>query len=355
MNDNNIVSIEFDNLYHERYNDTKTMNNLQELIDNVYSIESYNFCGVNDVNILIDKFIDKFNISDNDLILSNHTKLLKYCSNFEKYLNYNNGLISFDGSMIDEQLIESIIFLHANYESVNICKIYDNYFLCFKSKLLSKKENIKVDTFNRLVTMFNHDLENVLTHNKIKNLFVSYDNENFKKKLSQDLNYINKINENYFSNDSQDDTFIYEKQLLNDLSSQNYKVEYHFDVDINIIDKSQYENILSKFKNYNDKLDDIYNSISNYKTVDSANINSLFDTSKLNKLYKKGNIIKMNDVFDSSFEIINDGELDGLSFDKFVGNVMLFLNELTKRKTIKLVRTYNLKTNEINIKNRHHI
>ena len=205
----------------------------------------------------------------------------------------------------------------------------------------------------------------------------------------------------------------YENSIYHDLHSESYVINYLLDSPIKNIDKSNIHLILNKLNEYNNYVDNIMNDMkkiyqrtTNFnKKIDSStdlrkmynmnfshiteiesetnnqselgvlkiiDPNELFNNSKINNLYmylkSKSNlnnsfgsinyIFNMSDVFDNKIEIsqkttstTSTTSIKTLSNDDFTDSVVLFLNELVKRKMKKLLKTYNLFNNEINILN----
>ena len=101
----------------------------------------------------------------------------------------------------------------------------------------------------------------------------------------------------------------------------------------------------------NSKIYNLYMYLTNSKS-NLTNSKSNLTNSNINYIFN------MSDVFDNKIEIsqkINatntTNATNTLSSDDFTDSIVLFLNELVKRKMKKLLKTYNLFNNETNILN----
>ena len=284
------------------------------LIDQYYKIDSYDF----NTYLNKDDIFYKFYLNYEDYINYN-------CNNI---LDYNQGLISFNFSMItDEKLQFNINSILNNYKDIKINKYYDNYLINFKIK---EKNNSK----NNLNEIFYNDIKNLLLYNKIKHIPILINNDRFYNKIKEDLNFL----DNYYNNIIDKS---YNKSIVLDIESNNYKVEYIFNHNLEII-KSD----LNKFKEYNNYINNIIDELCGNTLSESKYlIDYLFDPNDLyNKLNNEYNIIfNMDDVFDKDFTINYDNENNFPNYDTFFSNIIILINELTKRKIQKIIKLYNYK------------
>lgn len=284
------------------------------LIDQYYKIDSYDF----NTYLNKDDIFYKFDLNYEDYINYN-------CNNI---LDYNQGLISFNFSMItDEKLQFNINSILNNYKDIKINKYYDNYLINFKIKE-------KNDSKNNLNEIFYNDIKNLLLYNKIKHIPILINNDRFYNKIKEDLNFL----DNYYNNIIDKS---YNKSIVLDIESNNYKVEYIFNHNLEII-KSD----LNKFKEYNNYINNIIDELCGNTLSESKYlIDYLFDPNDLyNKLNNEYNIIfNMDDVFDKDFTINYDNENNFPNYDTFFSNIIILINELTKRKIQKIIKLYNYK------------
>jgi hypothetical protein len=343
MNNYYLISIDLNNINNYTHHQT---DNIDNLINNYYNLDYYDF---SKDNLYYDEFINKYNIKSDDLI----SVIYKYLDNPEKYLNYNKGLITFDLSIVNQSNIYSNInFLVNNYDKVILNKIYDHIYIYFSDKL-SKTNKLNIE--DSLKNLFIDELNNLLLWQKIKNIPNLIKNKHMMYKMKDDLSYLDNIKHNIYNkfftnlNENNINTSNYEKCLINDLNSNNYIVNYLFDENVKKIDPEIYSIIFKKLEEYNIYLDDIIDQITNNQTNNNKIIN-LFNVDYLNELYNDltNNIrITMNDVFNKNYNIEKlDSEL--INKNDFFSNIIVFLNELIKRKMMKTIKVFNLMSN-INI------
>ena len=307
---NNFISINLNNI--EKNNNKYNLNNL---IDQYYNIESYRFNN----NINRDDIFYKFDIDYNDYIHYNSNNLL----------NHDQGIISFNLSMIiDEKLQSNINLILNNYKDISLNKYYDNYIIHFKNK---DSNNISLDNLNHI---FYNDIKDLILYNKIVNIPIIIDNNNFFNKIKDDINFL----DNYYNNINDK---LYNKSIILDIEKNNYSVNYIFDNNIDIINCD-----LNLFKEYNNYINLIIDELnSNTLSESEYLIEHIFDPNNLyKKLYNKYNIIlTMNDVLDKNMIINYDKNNKFPNYDNFLSNIIIFINELTKRKIQKIIKLYNYK------------
>ena len=311
-------------------NNTITNHNLESLIDDYYSLDNYSFNNELEIDNLIDKFDiynKEFSILDKEYLLNN------FLENTENYLKHDNGLILFDLSMSnDNNLYKSIELLSNNYKNVNIHRLNDNYILDFDTKQINNYANIE----NSFKNLFTIDLDNLSIQRQIKNIPLHINNEQFYLKIKDDLNYLTLIQNQQYTNITN-----YKNNLLLHLNSEDYKVSYVFNDDVQYINKELYNNLFNQLRDYNNYIDDITIKL-NKTTKNNSNIDDFFNIDKLNELYNKNPNylnLKMNDVLDYN---INIHKLDTIiDNDKYFNNVFKFLNELIKKKIIKVIKLNN--------------
>ena len=132
--------------------------------------------------------------------------------------------------------------------------------------------------------------------------------------------------------------------VVNDVVSSYYQVEYHFEkIDKDITNSDEVFNELKKYNGYIDNI--VLTMGTNIKNHSEYKIIDLFDRNGLDKYYntieKNGIIIKMNDVLDTYFNILDDDKTKNITYNNFVNGIIIFLNELIKRKIIKTIRLHN--------------
>jgi hypothetical protein len=303
---------------------------INQLIDSYYSIENYTFTNE---NILNDKIIERFN-PRSDLQMINIL--------YDDHTGMDDGIGVFDLSMAnDDKLYDNLYKLTENYSMIEFNHLADRYIVRFSNKTTDTDTDIdtisKEDLSNRLQSLFGNRLTKLLLKQSILNLPIIISNEQFNSKLKEDLSFMSK--DILLSNI---DITNYIKNLDLDLKSSNYKVSYVFTNQIDNIDRDQYTTILDKFDRLNKYTDNIYDQMTNTNNIDNQ-INNLFRIDTLDTLYMKNNMIseiKMNDVMDRQYEISSDKYI---SINDFYNNIFKFLNELVKRKIIKVIKLYNKK------------
>jgi hypothetical protein len=307
---NNYISINLNNI-----EKSDNIYDLNHLIDKYYNIESYNFNN----NINKDDIFCKFNLDYDDYINYNSNNIL----------NNNQGIISFNLSMvIDEKLQSNINLILNNYKDISLNKYYDNYIIYFNNK------ESNYNSFNNLNHQFYNDIKDLLLYDKIKNIKNIINNERFDYKIKDDINFL----DNYYNNQINKS---YNRSIILDIEKNNYTVNYVFTNDIKVINSN-----LKKYQDYNNYLNDIIDEIYGNK-LDSDNllVESIFDPQNLyNKLNNKYNLIlTMEDVFNKDMIINCDKKNEYPNYDKFLSNIIVFINELTKRKIQKIIKLFNYK------------
>lgn len=305
---------------------------IQSLINEYYSLDNFTF----DTEITIDNDFNKeLLVSDKELVILDKEYLLNnFLVNPEQFLSYNNGVILFDLSMgNDNDLYKSIELLANNYSNINLHKFNDNYLLEFDTKENKQINNLK----NNLKNLFISDLNNLIIQQQINNIPNVINNEQFNVKIKEDLYYLDIINKTYSSNLDE-----YKNNLTTNLNSDEYKVLYVFEDNIQSTNKEQYSYTLNKLKEYNNYIDEISIKINKQNSNKQIELNKLFDITELNNLHlnnKSYMIFEMNDVLDTHLDI---NYLDKkITNDIFYNNVFKFLNELIKRKIIKIIKLNN--------------
>lgn len=307
---NNFISFNLNNI--DKKNNKYDFNHL---IDQYYNIDTYNF----NTNLNKDDIFYKFNLNLEDYINYNSNNIL----------DHDQGLITFNLSMItNEKLQSNINLILTNYKDITLNKYYDNYLIYFKNR-----ENNDL-SFNDLNNIFYNDLKDILLYNKIKNIPSIIKNEIFSRKIREDIDFL----DNYYNNLI--DKY-YSKSIILNIENNNYNVNYKFDHNINII----YSN-LEKYKEYNKYIDGIIDELCGNTLSESQYlVENIFNPKDLyNKLNNKYNIIfNMSDVLDKDFTINYDNKNEYPNYDIFLSNIIVFINELTKRKIQKIIKLYNYK------------
>ncbi len=350
-------SIDLNKIYHNAKTNISNNNDLSELISKYYHLDSFLFDNNNE--IYINHFIDKFNFDYDDLLIFDRLKLNDFLESPNQYLDYNKGLILFNLSDANNDLlINNINFLLSNYDDINLNKFYDNYVLYFNDKNEKQINQNQINLFNEnLKNIFAEDIKDLLLWQKVQNIPNVIKNNNISKKLHDDLSYYGIKQNMHFDNY---DLKPYEDSLLLDLNSNNYQVNYDFtNSKFKKIDPEIHSEILNKFNDYNtylnnildelniDKTDKIINRSDNF--VNTIELNDLFNQHKINNLYyhlKKNNniIMKMNDINDKTIEIYNNDMSDRqIDQTQFTNHIILFINELMKAKIKKTMKLFNSK------------
>lgn len=363
MSNHYIVSINLNKLCSQN---NKINISLNDLITSYYNINMYNF------DVEIEKYksymAKRFNIMQGDLILLDKYKLInQFLNNEDKYLEYNKGIILFDASMLnDGSIISNIDFLFSNFEEVTLNKMYDNYLIYFYNKLTPPKNTSKqtiMSLNNNILEIITNDLIELELLQKIKNIPNIIKNEKLTNKISNDLSYITNIKDEIYTNFYKNNEVVnnnklssYESDLFVECKIRNTLIKYCLTNKVNKINNIQ--EILSKLYEYNKYISDISSKIiNNDEQKNMFELNDLFDHHKLEQMYSniennKEIIFEMNNMFDTTFKISYNEINEHISYESFINNVVFFLNELVKRKIIKLIKTYNFSRNEINIKNK---
>lgn len=382
MKNNYIITIDLHKLYNTSDNVPElyitNINKFTSLVNEYYMIDNYNFTYTNNdifKNHIIDKHdvdivVDKFKLQNFNLLNGNTSSP-----------KYNSGIILFDLSMINDKFKNMLNDIMNNYENIHLNKLYDNYLLHFKDLKKEKTLSDNFDNFDRfynlLINEFTGDIEDILLYQKIKNLPKIIDNERFKKKIDNDINYIDDIKQyiytSFYSEEKINfrdfkDIINYEKELIFDLNN-NYSIKYNItDNNYKYIDSENYIKALNKLKNINDYIDSIYvsnqdkkqNSNQDFKGkfINEILINDLFNVHKLNNLFNSLSysdvIYNMNDICDKKIKLYTETEKkDNKNIDNnlFINQNINFLNEFIKRKTKKIIKSYNYFNNRININN----
>lgn len=326
---------------------------LDNLLERYYSIDNYTF--TND-NMLDEHIIDNFKHINNDIIIDKFQSNTNLNLNLNNYnSNISNGVILFDLSMSnDEQLYSNINNIMNNYSNINLHKFSDNYVMEFSNK---KDTLTNLSYTNDLKNIFANDLNNLLLCQRIQNIPYRISNEDFNSKIKEDLQYLDILNKSsYTSIISENDLDLYKKSIDINLKSNEYKVSYIFDKTYNklTIGNEHFE----KLKEFNTYIDDISMQINNIQNIqnnlnkfdkfdgfDGLYIDNLFDINLLDKLYQNNqniNSIEMNDVLDKNFKINKLSISNQIDNNTFFNNIFKFLNELIKRKFIKIIKLNNI-------------
>ncbi len=415
------VEISNNKSYNSDINIDKSQNelinkSLNELINKYYNINNYHFTKRPESYYEI--LIEKFNIGADDLVINDQISLIKkYLPKPERYLEYDQGLIVFDLSLVSEDILyKNFSLLISNYEKLSLNSLYDKYVIFFSGKKSTNSANQTnptnsanqtnptnsanltnshiINFTNLLKDLFKTDLNKLLLEQRIFNIPHFIKNEQMEKKINSDLVYANYIRSSHYDRfynslnsfhgaKSPADIISYEKSLVIDLNSDNYKVAYVFNNEIFEIDQSLVQNILNKLHEYNIYLNNIISdldlsgiklSIVNSPDVETLvpnptdidliiEVNDLFDIDKLSLLEKtmKTNNLKilMDDVFDNNIGVKQSAETDQTTNTdqttktnpNFVLNIIVFLNELIKRKMIKTIKLFNYIENKSMIEN----
>lgn len=371
MKNNYIITIDLYKLYNK--NDSKYSNsNIDKftlLVDEYYMIDNYNFTYTNN-DIFKNYVIDKHNV---DIVIDNFN-LMDF--KIDKILKNNSGIILFDLSMINDKFKNMLNVIMDNYESIHLNKLYDNYLLHFKN--LKKNNSDNFDRFyNNLINEFINDIEDILLHQKIRNLPNIINNEKFTKKIDNDINYIDDIKQNIYTSFYSEekinfrnfkDIVNYEKELIFDLNN-NYSINYNItNNNYKYINSENYVKALNKLKNINDYIDSIYTNLDDNKQninrdfkgkfINEIPVNDIFNIHKLNNLFNSLSyddvIYNMNDICEKKIKLYTETEKkDNKNVDNnlFINQNINFLNEFIKRKTKKIIRLYNYFNNRTNINN----
>lgn len=411
MNNHYIISTDLHKIYQNQLNlinqpnksdnsyisDLTLTLDLNTLLIEYYSLNNYNYDHI-DIEPYKKYLLGKYNIDNNDLIIFDKYNFSNiYLKDPSKYLNYIQGIIVFDYSLlVKEEIKSNIIYLMSNYENVTLNKIYDNYIIHFKNKF---KSTINLNFNNQLTEIFTNDVRHQLIYQRINRIPRLLNNKHMSNKLKDDLTYLNQnikdTYKKYYCGSNIKHDLNYEKSLMTSLNSDDYKVVYVFENDIKNIDPYMYKNVLDKLKEYNIYIESIINDLNNYddnlafnlevelndninmdeftNLMSKININDIFDIDKLSDLYqeikKKTNsniILNMNDVLDKFIEFTTKHSNDNSSVraeinsdpnrelgdsNNFIYNILKFANELIKRKMIKTIKLFNYANNKINILN----
>jgi hypothetical protein len=371
MKNNYIITIDLHKLYNknDRTKSDFDMNKFTSLVDEYYMIDNYNFTYTNN-NIFKNYVIDKHNV---DIVIDNLNN-----SKIDKILKYNSGIILFDLSIINDKFKNILNCIMDNYESIHLNKLYDNYLLHFWDLKNLKNEYNNFDKFyNNLINEFTSDIEDILLHQKIKNLPNIINNEKFKKKIDNDINYIDDIKQNiyksYYSEEkinfrNFEDIVNYENELIFDLNN-NYSINYNINNNnYKYIDSENYVKALTKLKNINDYIDSIYQNLDDNKQnsnkefkgkfINEISINDMFNLHKLNNLFNSLSyddiVYNMNDICDKKIKLYTETEKkenNNIDNNLFINQNINFLNEFVKRKTKKIIKLFNYFNNKTNINN----
>ena len=371
MKNNYIITIDLHKLYNK--NDSKYSNSnidkFTSLVDEYYMIDNYNFTYTNN-DIFKNYVIDKHNV---DIVIDNFN-LMDF--KIDKILKNNSGIILFDLSMINDKFKNMLNGIMDNYESIHLNKLYDNYLLHFKN--LKKNNSNNFDRFyNNLINEFTSDIEDILLHQKIRNLPNIINNEKFTKKIDNDINYMDDIKQNIYTSFYSEekinfrdfkDIVNYEKELIFDLNN-NYSINYNItNNNYKYINSENYVKALNKLKNINDYIDSIYTNLDDNKQninrdfkgkfINEISVNDIFNLHKLNNLFNSLSyddvIYNMNDICDKKIKLYTETEKKenkNVDNNLFINQNINFLNEFIKRKTKKIIRLYNYFNNRTNINN----
>ena len=313
---------------------------ISTLINSYYSIENYNFTNEDKIN---EEIINKFNYKSELPIINIIDDTFTNTNT-----NINKGIVICDLSMAnDDTFYDNLYKLSTNYSNIEFNHYADKYIIKFNNQLTNTNiSKSKEDFKNKLQSFFANRLDKLLLKQSILN-FPNILPEQFNAKIEEDLSYISK---DILRSD--EDIKNYIENIKMDLSTDNYKVSFVFADNTNNINTKIYNNILEKLNKLNNYTNDIYDKI-NSANNDSKNqeflINDLFNLSKLKTLYTNNKTIseiRMNDVMDRQYEIYSD---KSISVDNFYNNIFKFLNELVKRKIIKVIKIYNKKKLDKNL------
>ena len=249
---------------------------------------------------------------------------------------------------------------------------------------------------NNIKSVFEADLRNLLLYSKIRNIPSVFNNSNIQKKIGIDLEYANNIKSNIFNyfytnqtksqtNQSKSHTEYanYEQILKEDLSSDNYKVKYSINTTSNKqVSTNSFRKALNRLSSYNEYINNISDEInqnmksnlgsdqisnttskSNTDLIKTIKVDDLFNLNKINDIYnliKSSNkynnseiYLEMNDVRSKHIGISLNQKQNQFdpnpSSEQFKNNIIMFLNELIKKKMVKIIREYNYMNNKNHI------
>jgi hypothetical protein len=302
--------------------------------------------------------------------------------------------------VIDTELYNNINYLFQNYHKVVLNKFDNNYVIYFGNPTETVKNIDTTQLENNLKSVFQTDIHYLLLYSKIKNIPSILNNYNIQRKMENDFNYVDNVKTDIFNffymnhtathtsthTATHTSTHIsthsiiqsqrsnYEKILKHDISSDNYMVRYNIsqqsDKNISI---SSYQKALNKLSSYNKYLNDLFNNIdlpnlSNQSTqydksilLKTIKLDDLFNLNKINDIYnfvRSNNSynnhqieFSMNDVGSDYLSLraidtnISNNMDNKLSSEQFKNNVIIFLNELIKKKMVKTIRGFNYMVN----------
>lgn len=316
---------------------SNTNDDLESLLDSYYSINNYNFSNEDHLQEYI---YDKFNPLNRDLYILDKEYII---NDINQILNSDSGILLFDLSMTnDDILYKNLYLLTTNFKNINLHLIEDNYIIEYDTKENNIIDKIKSD--NSFRNLFTTDLNRLIVKQQINNIPHLIHNDRFISKLNEDLTFSNL--KSFQNTPSVEIMNKYKKDLNLNLSSTDYKVNYVFTVEAQHIENILYNNILNELDRFNTYIDNIVDRI--YKIDNNISkqirIKDLFNCNYLNDLYTKDQTIDqliMSDVLDKTLNIksINNKLL---TIDQFYNNMLRFLNELVKKKIIKVIKLNNL-------------
>ena len=324
MNLNTILNNKHTNI------NTNINTDISELIESYYSLDNYNFINEDIIN---EKILNNFN-PKSELLM---TDILD-----NDYQINNEGIGLLDLSLTNnESIYDKLYNLCTNYSNIEFNKLNDKFIIKYNNKQPNANIIDRIDFNKSFQSLFVSRLEDLSLKQSIINIPNIISNEKFNTKIAEDLSY---THNDILRSDIDIENYI--NNLKIDLDSDNYKVKYIFEDNIEYIDKKLYNLLLEKLKEYNKNIDDIIvrlNKVSKLNinnSVNTNNISDMFDINLLEKLYNNNSFtqINMDDVLDKKYSYDNN---KNISKEIFYNNIFKFLNELIKRKTVKIIKIYN--------------
>jgi len=321
---------------------SNTNDDLELLLNSYYSIDNYNFSNEDHLREYI---YDKFNPLNRDLYILDKEYII---NDMNQILNSDSGILLFDLSMTnDDTLYKNLYLLTTNFKNINLHLIEDNYIIEYDTNENNTKENNLIDKIkleNGFKNLFTTDINRLIVKQQINNIPHLIHNDRFISKLSEDLTFSNLKS---FQNTPNIEIMNkYKKDLNLNLSSTDYKVNYIFTVEAQHIENILYDNILNELDKFNTYIDDIVDRMYkiDHTMTNQVRVKDLFKRNYLNDLYAKDQSIDqliMTDVLDKKLDIISVNNRS-LTIEEFYNNMLRFLNELVKKKIIKVIKLNNL-------------
>lgn len=365
---------------------------LYKLIENYYNINNYIY--YSNYDELKDHIINKLKINIKKDSINIDKDNIKNIFLEKK----SNGIFSFDLSMIDNNLYDVIQNFIPN-NKVLLYKIDDNYIIKYKkidNKKILSDDNI-INLKNNLNIIFYNDINKLFKFKNIHNILSIIDNNQFKKKILDNLLYTKFIKSNIYKNyymnlnnehlvnnyihtlSLKDDEILFNfdwnkyininvNQIIFDklYNIYNYIITYHITDYTNDYNKINFRNISNEVNvlnnislpQFDDKIINIYNTNADilyeakniWQYIKSNDFIDLFNIDKIKIIFDNiKNIIKnndiiyiyMNNIFSKSFKLIYKKSLTNSTYDitqkNFINNIIIFLNEIIKTMIFKLI------------------